>query len=244
MSANFLDTSGLCMGTDYHMFFAIAPPLPPPIPVPLVPHIVGDGHDQISKFWRIAFSVTTDGKLTLQSQWAMLIVPHVFTPVGPPHPAAETIQLNVIIATSSAAPQLAVHGVTGEKQNLLTELYGSVGLNLDCGDFPAVSTSTDLNLNSVKTAPTLGDYLGALLGAALSQGYAWLSGVPGGKIEVKVLENVVEQALATLGIASVQTLLDYLSVAVGETIDIVNYVFNWIAQQLQKAFDSQHALST
>ena len=103
----------------------------------------------------------------------MLLVPHVFVPAGPPHPI-EGVNLAAIVLTSSAAPVMSVHSVTGEGTALCTALLGCVGLNLDCGDIP--SESGDINANSVMTSPTLGDYVAAVIATVLNALYAWKTG--------------------------------------------------------------------
>jgi hypothetical protein len=246
MSANFLDTSGICAGVDWHMYFTVGP-LGAPLPVPLVPHGVMGAHSELQKTWRVATTVTTEKKPTLQGQWAMLVVPHVFVPAGAPHPAAEPINLCAILAASSISPQLTAHSVTGQGQALLVAVDGAQGANLDCSDLPAPGISADFNLNSVMTSPTLGDYLSGLFSALCSLGYAWAGAAlisdkfPFNKL-LPTLEEIIVQALASLGLAVVQTLLDVLSVAVHAVLDPVNFVINTVAQQIQQAVDAPPAL--
>ena len=102
MSANLLDTSGSCTGTDFHMYFGMGP-LGAPVPVPLAPHIVFWKHAWESREWRIATTVTTCGNPVLQSNWAMMLVVHVPLVPMPAHPI-EAIQLLSIIAAGSATP--------------------------------------------------------------------------------------------------------------------------------------------
>jgi hypothetical protein len=243
MSANFLDKSGFCMGIDFHVYFTVVPPAPVPVPVPYDPHIVGDSHAGPSKFWRIAHTVTTNGNPTLQSQWAMLVIPHCFIPAGPSHPV-EAVNIAAIIALGSITPPMAVHSVTAEKGTLLTELTGSHGLNVDCSDMPLVGVSKDTNLNSVMTSPTLGDYLGSLLGAILSIAWSWTgAAIIGDKVKgAGAVATILAQAVVSLDLAILQTLLDYLATVGDATNDAVNYIFNWITQKVQELTDSKTPL--
>jgi hypothetical protein len=92
----------------------------------------------------------------LQTEWQMKFVPHVPVPIPPPHPV-EIPWLAFVIFTSSSQPELSAHKVTGKGKPLLVEDFEAVGANLDCTGLGA-----DINFNSVKTQPTLGDYLGSL----------------------------------------------------------------------------------
>jgi hypothetical protein len=217
MSANFLNKSGVCAGVDAHTFVMVGP-LGAPLPVPLIPHVVADAHFFQSREWRIAHSVTTDHWAVLQSNWAMIVVSHVFiTPPGLPHPAGEPVMLAAIIATSSAAPQLTAHSVTAEGGALCTEIISALGANLDCSDFPAICLSADLNLSTVKTSPTLGDYVSAIVSAWFSIGYSWVPGAPiGKKWPGKNLLELVKQALASLTVALLQTVLDILNAVLSD----------------------------
>lgn len=166
MSANFLDISGLFVGADLHLYF------PGPAPAPPVPnlHVVGSLHIlPQNRPWRMVGSVTSGHCWMLQSNWAMLIIPHVPIPI-PPFPVAEGPNLACVIITASSAPQLSAHSVTGKGEALLTALVGPMGLNTDCG-IQFLPTGVDVNLNSVKTSPSLGDYYAASVSMALNGFY-------------------------------------------------------------------------
>jgi hypothetical protein len=205
MSANFLDTSGFCVGTDPHTFIAIGP-LGAPLPIPLVGHVVAWRHSYQSRTWRIAKTVTTCGNPVLQSNWAMILVLHWPIMPAAPH-ALELVQLAGINLAGSATPQLTAHKVTAQGSPLCTAISGSHGLNLDCGDLPTFST--DVNLNTVMTQPTLGDYIAAILSAALSFLYAYgANWAIGKKIPA---EEAVKGLKAAAYVAIVQTLADLVN---------------------------------
>jgi hypothetical protein len=226
MLANFLDTSGHCWGFDPHQYIALGPE-GIPLPIPLKPHFITAKHNGDSRTWRIARTVTTDGNPVLQGNWAMILVAHFSIPVPEPHPL-ETVMIAVIIGASSAAPQLTVHAVTGENNPLLTEISGSDGLNLDCGDLPALSY--DYNANTVMTTPSLGDYLGALVSAIGSYYYSWAGSKEIGLL-LDPVKKLLKNLLATVAVAYLQTLLDYVNYLLSETND---YAGDPIAVELGK----------
>jgi hypothetical protein len=243
MSANFLNKSGLCTGVDNHMYFA-AGPAGVPLPQPKTGHVVAYAHFLGSKSWRIAHTVTTDGWAALQSNWAMLVIPHVPSFVPPMHPVAEPLNLAAIVLASTSTPLMAAHSVTGEGQALCTTVISSLGINIDCGDKPFPGAMVDVNLNTVETSPTLGDYLAGLFSALCAVGYAWAV-AEGISDKIKAsdkLAEIIRQALWSMGVAAVQTLLDILSVVAHPILDPVNFVINWIAQQIQDSIDSPPAL--
>lgn len=164
MSSNFLNTSGAFEGIDTHLFLALNPLTPPiPNPVPYLPHVVAQLH-LIGDASKKVSTVTTMALPVFQRGWEMKIVPHIFT-LPNPHPT-EWINLARIILLSSSAPKLSASTVTGQGSPLLVEEYESVGVNLDCAD-GWVGLGADLNFNTVKTTPTLGDYANAVFFIAL-----------------------------------------------------------------------------
>jgi hypothetical protein len=237
MSANFLDKSGLTAGIDLHTYFTDSPPPATAVPFPLehTIHSVACAHWWPSKFWRIAHSVTTDNWATLQSGWSMLLVPHAPTTAAPPHPV-EGINIAAIILTSSAAPIMSVSSVTGEGTALCTALVSCVGLNLDCGDVP--SGSGDVNLNSVKTSPSLGDYLAAIVGTVLNMLFTWkVGGAISKELERDGLAKI-EQDLFGMGLALVQTVLDALNSICSFINDPVAAVIGLVSSLAQKGADA------
>ena len=167
----------------------------------------------------------------------MILVPHGPLPGAPPHPAAEPINLAAIILTSTAAPQLNVHSVSAEGGALCTAILGCWGLNLDCGDAPVFGASHDLNLNSVKTSPSLGDYVAALLSAALNMLYAW---GPGKIISTYItteakLAQVVLQAIPAVALSIEQTVLDAINSVIDRLPEVTSneyesYILSVIGQ--------------
>jgi hypothetical protein len=231
MSANFLDTSGLFVGVDLHMYMLPAPPpLPPITPGPTVPvgHAVGSGHGPNCRIWRVVRSVTTGGCNVLQSGFAMLFVPHVPVLAPPPHPLYEPPLLVMAILTSTSAPVMSAHSVTNSGQALATAILGPAGLNLDCGLQPQ-PTGIDVNLNSVKTSPTLGDYLGAAVGA-------WLNGMMNVITGFAPIPNEVSCIMFLFSnLSDITTQL--FDVPVPDPADVVAWVIGKVATLVQKAVD-------
>ncbi len=165
MSSNFLNTSGHFAGIDNHLYLMLGVPPAVPIPMPCVTHVVGQLHEVGNPFQK-AETVTTQGLSSLQNGWAMMLVPHVPIPPGPPH-ITELIYIAAIILASQSAPKLAASTVHGEGQPLLVEALSAYGLNCDCSD-NWVGFGADVNFNTVKTTPTLKDYAMAIAGAAFN----------------------------------------------------------------------------
>jgi hypothetical protein len=195
MSANFLDKSGWMVGADPHVYFT---PGPAGVPLPGISiYVVACLHAWPSRDWRIAHSVTTDNWSTLQSNWSMLLVVHVPIYNLPPHPGAEPPYIVAVIGASSSAPTMSAHSVTGEGQALLTALVGFFGFNLNCG-LPSLPSGLDFNPNSVKTTPTLGDYVSSFFGMVYNSMYANVVGVVGWKwnwtqaLDFAILQNLLD----------------------------------------------------
>jgi hypothetical protein len=159
MSSCFLNLFGFFAGVDQHLFLQVGPLPPVPIPIPCVYHFAESIHplDWLSFGTRVK-TVTAGGSTALKDGWAMTIVPHVFI-AGAPHPT-EFINLARIILLGTSSPKLAASTVTGGGTPLLVEAFECVGVNLDCSE-GWVGLGADLNVNSVKTTPTLSDYLWA-----------------------------------------------------------------------------------
>jgi hypothetical protein len=220
MSSNFLDLSGGFLGKDMHLYYTVAPPSPAPVMIVNV-HLVGQFHT-LGRIWREVGNVTTEANTVLQSGWAMLLVPHIPLPI-PPHPS-EVANLATIIATSSSAPQLSAHTVTGKGTALLVAVIGPVGANVDCG-FSLTPTGVDLNFNSVKTTPTLGDYLAAAVGAVLNSIYASaVAAVPANGV--------------CLWIAFCQNMSDFLASKNVPVLPILLDPYTWVIGKVTSAVQS------
>jgi hypothetical protein len=213
LSSNFLDISGHFAGVDLHVYYT-----PAGVPVPNV-HVVEQLH-LLGRPWRIVLSVTTGHCPVLQSNWAMLVVPHVPIPI-PPHPVAEGVNLATIILTASSAPQLSAHSVTGKGEALLTAIVSAFGANSDCG-IQIAPTNVDVNLNSVKTTPSMGDYYAAATGMLLNGLYNAATGVL----------NIPNPG--SIGIAISQNLFDITGIPI---LDPYTWVINKITSLVQTVVD-------
>ena len=216
MSANFLDVSGAFAGADLHLYW----PGPPPAPPVLNLHAVASLHIFIwNRPWRWVTTVTTGHCAVLQSGWAMILVPHIPIPI-PPNPVAEGANLACVILTSSSSPQISAHSVTGKGTALCTALLGPMGLHTDCG-VQFLPTGIDVNLNSVKTSPTLGDYAAAVVGMVLNGMYNQLTGV-------------IQQNPICYLVAALQNLSDLTGLGI---LDPVTWVINQITGVVQSGID-------
>jgi hypothetical protein len=164
MSSNFLNTAGGFAGCDMHLYLMLGVPPAVPFPMPFTSHYVEQIH-LIGDSSKKVPSVTTTGTSVLQQGWKMLVVPHVFLTVAPPHPT-EWINLAAIIILGQSEPKLAASTVRGQGEPLLVEALEAIGVNLDCSD-NWIGFGADINPNTVKTTPTPGDYVSAVVWTAL-----------------------------------------------------------------------------
>jgi hypothetical protein len=179
MSVNFYDQSGVMVGVDFHRYFKV-------VPIPVVgvlgapqecfPHFV-----TVPFLWPSSFTpkltdrVRSDGWKMVQGGFDLYLVPHV--PLAKDWGILEVFQIADVIASSSSKAAMTVHSVTGQGAPLATCLNHFLGSNGNCNDWPTSmscpNTNVVLNFNSVKTTPTLGDYLAYVIGTLLGavQGY-------------------------------------------------------------------------
>lgn len=169
MSVNFYNRSGMMAGVDPHPYFAVAPGIPTGVPQPAA-HLVGVPFHWPLSIWGIS-SVHSDGEEMLAWGFDTYMVPHFPVPLPPIPPGTlEIPELGIIHLESGSGAYMNVHSVTGESSPLATCLFFCMGLNLNCSLAMDLPTGLVVNLNTVETTPTLGDYLGALIGAAIASG--------------------------------------------------------------------------
>lgn len=163
MSSNFHNLLGWHLGgLEFHEYKAVAGELK------YHPHASGDFLfiRPAATLWKKASQVTAEGWSMLQQGYDYYLIPHFPVPVPPPEPAAEAATLIKVIADSGSKLQMAVHSVTSGSEALACCLQSSLSSNLNCSENFDVPLNVVINLNSVETQPTAGDYLGALVGAA------------------------------------------------------------------------------
>ncbi len=175
MSANFFDNSGVMGGVDLHDFYLLTPtPVIGPLGVPpqkYWPHAVAAPHFWKSNGKRTA-RVKSDNWKMIQLEFSMTFVPHVPFASLANYGAVEYAYLPIVIAKSSSTATMGVASVTGEGAELATCLLGPIGWNNNCSDAPSILSQV-LNLNTVKTSPTLFDYLRWLLTMVLKNVLGW-----------------------------------------------------------------------
>lgn len=164
MSVNFYNTSGSMFGFDLHKYVWLGCPPKGELPVP---HYVG-----LMFVWPAYIPpskrenrVTMDGWSSLKKGIDFCLVPHIPIPVLPPDPR-EVGQLASVIMGSSSKAWMSVHKVRISGDPAASCLFEWLGTNQNCDDVcDNIKNNLVLNFNSVKTEPTLGDYLGSALGA-------------------------------------------------------------------------------
>jgi hypothetical protein len=184
MSVNFYDNSGVMVGVDFHVFYQLAPPVMAGVPVPSAHAVAAPFLWPPATFGKRTGKVKSDGWKMIQAEFTLFLVPHVPAHLPSDWGGLESGQLTVVIATSNSKAKMKVHGVTGQGAPLATCLAGPVGLNFNCKGAGGV-----LDINSVKTKPTWGDYLTLALGMALDAALdkAWEKGLE------KILEKIAEK---------------------------------------------------
>lgn len=170
MSACFYNNAGTMTGIDGHKYMALVPPNPLPTPG-LAIYIAGAAFRQgAATFYKRTATLTSDGHKMLMGGFDLYLVFHI--PVFPllpalmvpPHPA-ELLNTAAIIADSGSKAQLQAHSVTYKNAPLATCIAGPAGLNVNCWDSGLSAPSgVVVNMNSVITSPTWGDYFGAIAG--------------------------------------------------------------------------------
>lgn len=165
MSVRFYNTAGWMIGVDLHRYQAVGPGVP--IPIPFHPHIV-----VVPLSWSISAeksrlqNVTSDGEPMLQKGHKLKMIPHVPIPYPLPH-LAETAELAQVLVSSKTTCVMGVASVTGGGEPLATCLAGWWGLNVDCFSPVDAPSGHVFNGNTVRTSPTLADYVNAGIDVAL-----------------------------------------------------------------------------
>lgn len=176
MAANFYDNSGVMAGCDIHKYLPAGPPptLTGP-PIPGHPHIVGAPFFKLeATFWKRTGTVKSGNWKMIQGSFDIYLVTHIPWPVPPPG-ALEGIEIVKIVVGSGSKAQLTAHSVTGEGSALATCIVSAFGLNLNCQELGiSAPTGIVLNINSVETSPTAGDYVGAYIGMCVDNAIGFL----------------------------------------------------------------------
>jgi hypothetical protein len=164
MAANFYDNAGLMAGIDIHKFWAPGPPPPLTVPVPIFPYIVAAPFIwPPATFWKRTGTVKSDNWQMIQGGFDLYLVPHIPWPA--PWGWMEGLELIEIHLGAGSKAQLQRSAVTGMGNPLATCIVSAFGLNLNCQPAGlAAPTGIVLNINSVETTPSAGDYTGAVVG--------------------------------------------------------------------------------
>lgn len=158
MSSNFYHTFGMMGGMDLHKYIAA-----PAIPMMTI-HMVG-----IPFYWasftlqKKVDSVTTDGFSTFQSGMDFYFIPHIPVPAPPPGPPEPMVLVFVILGAGSKC-FMAAHKVHFGGDKAAVCLLEADSINANCSEFFDSLANRVINPSSVKTSPTPGDYLGAVVG--------------------------------------------------------------------------------
>lgn len=208
MSANFYDTLGVMIGVDSHGY------KPGP---PVWAHMVGISFGTpAALLTKRTPRVTSEGLPMLQQGYDVYLVPHVPVPSTVSAPGAAA-QLQLIIKRSGSKAQLAVRSVTGQGQKLACAVSGMVGANVNCNDPLDLPNGCVIQVNTVQTRPTKGDFAAAAMGGGVDATLGALAGV--------ALDRIGADELAEL---IVKHLLRRLPEIFGEQADLPGKVADWV----------------
>jgi hypothetical protein len=161
MSSNFHNTLGWHLGgVEFHDYETVANTTVP------APH----ASMQFMFWWpaathsKKAKNVTAEGWSMLNQGYDYYAILHVPAPVAPPHPVKEPLKLAEIILCSGSKLQMAVQSVTSNKNPLACCVFSLASVNVNCGDPVDQITNAVVDVKSVKTSPTPGDYAAAVVG--------------------------------------------------------------------------------
>lgn len=204
MSSCFYNDNGTMSGIDLHEYIAQGPE---GVPLPMLNGYVATlGFNQRHRVKDQA-RITIDGVASFQMMADWYLINHTMLPVPPPHETELGVLLFVVLGSSSKA-WMGAHGVTlnGEPAAIcLKSLFSS---NLNCAR-PIAGTSGNVvvNLSSVVTEPTWGDYAGSSLRMCLSAVVSWAVGQAAGRTAEDVTNPIADDGLRDF----VRRLLDNLA---------------------------------
>lgn len=158
MVAHFLKESAAMVGIDPHDYVTL-----PMIKVP-TPHLVPvySLGSPLEEAAQKTSRVTAEGVALLKGGATRIVTVHAPLTVVPPNPVLETLELASILSDAEAVMEMSAHKVTGQGKPLATTVLGPLGLIADCG--VPLGLGVTIHSHSVKTQPTAGDYVGALVG--------------------------------------------------------------------------------
>jgi hypothetical protein len=210
MSVNFCDNSGIMAGIDLHMFYLLTPPNLAGTPTPMIPHVVAAPMLwPPSSWWNRTGTVKSDNWKMIQDGFTLYLVLHVpIVPLAAYGGLEPTYLAMAVIGFSTSSPLMSIHSVTGEGSALATCVLGGYGINKNCGQLP-VNPAHLVNLSTVKTTPSIGDYLLAALGVLFDK----LADKAGDKILDRLLEKVglLRDFVIRLGLQLLKALAPLLS---------------------------------
>lgn len=219
MSSNFLNNSAVMAGLDMHIFMNVAPPPPLNVPIPMAYFVGLPFYWPPATFWNRTGKVTADTWKMIDVDFSLLLVPH--TALGGVPGPAQPVNLLKIVATSGSEASLGIGSVEGEGDPLAACIAGPVALNFNCWEFGDQPSGVVLCVCSVKTTPSLLDYLLAGL-KWLAVGFLgdFLGGLLGKKL-AKLIRKIPEAVWEFV-----------VKQIVVNTIEQVAELVRWVARKL------------
>ena len=198
MSSNFHNLRGMHLnGLELHDYIAA-----PAVEMPGHFHASGQFwfFQPMATLWKKADRVTAENLSMLQQGYDFYLVPHCPVPVPPPGPG-EIPLLAKVIVTSGSKCQMAVLSVTSGGNPLACCISNMLSANQNCSDPIDIELNLVMNLNSVETTPTAGDYAAAvasgLVDKAMGAAFGWGAGKAGERFKGKnkLMEEYLEDVL-------------------------------------------------
>jgi hypothetical protein len=214
MASNFYNLTGVMIGVDIHKY----------VMFPAVPsfnaHVVGTPFRWLTPTpHKIGRSVSMNGSSCLRGGYSNMLVNHSPIPLPPPSPL-EVPLLALVILSSGTKAQLTAHKVTHKGDALAVCVESMIGVNVNCGDPFDMPTGMVLNVNSVETQPTAGDYVGAVAGYILDAALGWALGEAGGELLKNPIREVILKWFLRLAPELAKPITDVLDPA-GKTQEFV-----------------------
>ncbi len=203
MSSCFHNDNGTMSGIDLHEYI-MRGPKGEPIPT-LNGYVAAFPFHQRPRVKDQA-RITIDGTASFQIIADWYLIPHTMLPTPPPH-ELELLALLFIVGNSSSKAWMGAHGVKLNGEPAAVCLKSCFSSNLNCAQpIAGVSGNVVVNLSSVVTEPTWGDYLGSAVRMCLTAVTSWAVGQVVRRAAERLALPIADEVLRDF----VQRLLDSL----------------------------------
>jgi hypothetical protein len=240
----FHNENGTMQGVDLHSYVAQAPN---GAPVPTFNGYVVLLNFRSPARVKAQDGITIDGTASFQQMADWYAIPHVPIPVPPPH--ASQVGLNLIhVMNSSSRTWMGVHSVTLNGASAAVCVKSAVSYNQNCAQpISGMSNNVVLNLSSVVTEPTWGDYIGSWARMWFNAVTSWAVGqgirkgirdtVP---IKDQSGRDIVEQLLESIARHINRRNKDFVfpdNEVVQTLLDVPKAISEWVQESVDRALE-------